>query len=233
MPIPPPLQSHTDEPTRTHISRRTLCVCKLRNDGEIEMENVSVSFPFSVPHVTVLKHAKMHTSVHMKIHVCSVPTPGEDRKSSQALSEKKEIKRNVMGVFADERRMSAGWARVSARPLSCMRPSAAEESLVRQSATGVLRKGNGLCASVSWKMCFPASNIRLFLWRRDGQDRAERFPAEYSHEKWRKETSTLSPPTHTHTHSNPFPGPSRVHVWCGESATRACTHHMCRLNGKQ
>lgn len=107
MPIPPPLQSHTDEPTRTHISRRTLCVCKLRNDGEIEMENVSVSFPFSVPHVTVLKHAKMHTSVHMKIHVCSVPTPGEDRKSSQALSEKKEIKRNVMSVFADERRMSA------------------------------------------------------------------------------------------------------------------------------
>lgn len=98
-------------------------------------------------------------------------------------------------------RMSAGWARVSARPLSCMRPSAAEESLVRHSATGVLRKGNGLCASVSWKMCFPASNIRLFLWRRDGQDRAERFPAEYSHEKWRKETSTLSPPTHTHTHS--------------------------------
>lgn len=91
----------------------------------------------------------MHTSVHMKNHVCFPPRgkTGRDHKGfvrekgdKKNCYKKKEVR--FVGVFADER--------ASPRPPSCMRPSAAEESLVRQSATGgVLRKGNGLCASVS------------------------------------------------------------------------------------
>lgn len=181
-------------------------------------------------HATALKHRTLHACTWK-----SNSSPGERERDHWGLCQsfcrfraERDKKERLRGTFVSVFVEGWAWVSMSASPA----PNTTWDSLVRHSAAdGDLRGGDGPCASGGWEMCCPVSNMRLLSWRRDGQDSAGRFPAEYSHGKnIEKKPNELSFLTHAQNHTAIN---CRAMAWCGESINRDCTHHICRLTRKQ